>query len=704
MRRERGGRSGRRGGCVRRRVRRAIWRCGSAIRGGGGAAAARQQQRLGICATAVRAAAAAAASAIRRRQRLQWWRRLRRPRWRRNWRRAERVPASSKLCSLAASERCAESPQAKRRSRPASAELDEVLDNSRRAQHAVHRRLHPRLRPLHPPTVVFHELEEPEPEPELTWDASRGTGGDVSSSSSAATARMRGFSLERLSDNVLHDTRRAHARASRAGWDVGERPAARMAYIEYPADARVAPVEAATRHALAYTSAEHRTEPKYAERARRLRQTRVLGWGSSPTAAYAPLGPPEDESRLGPNRFVLKAREAITVVEPALAAVSLFADELKPTELTPGVAVRAHVRRHQYWHAIVQVFDGLVLRVHLEALTGDPDLYVCNRDARPTHESHTWRATGVGDDRIEIDPDEPNARPGAYYIGVFGLHASEFVLHSACVPKAVRLPKAPTDFFPKGYEWRYNASSKGRRGAAHAAARRGQRARHATRRRCSRAVTTRPRALARRRPVQATIREATSERGMAHLHAADALEARLRELRRPPPDAAAAAPTAAATTEAPPPPATPGSPTSPEPRRSDPHRRAAAPRATTRRRPRRPTAAAAARQPRMPRSRRGRRAARAHKAERGAAAAAGQVEATARRRLGRPAQGHADPARGRRVRRGEARARGAPPRAARRARRPSPPRVRGATLRAVRHRSDVGALRGAHRPTRRDVD
>ena len=411
------------------------------------------------------------------------------------------------------------------------------------------------------PTVVFHELEEPEPEPELTWDASRGTGGDVSSSSSAATARMRGFSLERLSDNVLHDTRRAHARASRAGWDVGERPAARMAYIEYPADARVAPVEAATRHALAYNSAEHRTEPKYAERARRLRQTRVLGWGSSPTAAYAPLGPPEDESRLGPNRFVLKAREAITVVEPALAAVSLFADELKPTELTPGVAVRAHVRRHQYWHAIVQVFDGLVLRVHLEALTGDPDLYVCNRDARPTHESHTWRATGVGDDRIEIDPDDPNARPGAYYIGVFGLHASEFVLHSACVPKAVRLPKAPTDFFPKGYleiQRELDACA-----ARRTQLRGGQTLRHSTRAALlaqGHDEATLQRAAA---PVQATIREATSERGMAHLHAADALEARLRELRRPPPDATAAAPTAAAATPAPPPPATPGSPTSP---------------------------------------------------------------------------------------------------------------------------------------------
>ena len=454
--------------------------------------------------------------------------------------------------------------------------------------------------PSIPPTVVFHELEEPEPEPELTWDASRGTGGDVSSSSSAATARMRGFSLERLSDNVLHAPRRAHARASRAGWDVGERPAARMAYIEYPADARVAPVEAATRHALAYTSAEHRTEPKYAERARRLRQTRVLGWGSSPTAAYAPLGPPEDESRLGPNRFVLKAREAITVVEPALAAVSLFADELKPTELTPGVAVRAHVRRHQYWHAIVQVFDGLVLRVHLEALTGDPDLYVCNRDARPTHESHTWRATGVGDDRIEIDPDDPNARPGAYYIGVFGLHASEFVLHSACVPKAVRLPKAPTDFFPKGYleiQRELDACA-----ARRTQLRGGQTLRHSTRAALlaqGHDEATLQRAAA---PVQATIREATSERGMAHLHAADALEARLRELRRPPPDAAAARPPPRPA----PPPATPGSPTSP-PRRSDPHRRAAAPRATTRRRPRRPTAAAAARRRGCRGARRGRR-------------------------------------------------------------------------------------------------
>ena len=78
------------------------------------------------------------------------------------------------------------------------------------------------------------------------------------------------------------------------------------------------------------------------------------------------------------------------------------------------------------------------------------------------------------------------------------------------------------------------------RGAAHAAARRADaaplpRARALLAQGHDEATLQRAAA-----PVQATIREATSERGMAHLHAADALEARLRELRRPPPDAAAA--------------------------------------------------------------------------------------------------------------------------------------------------------------------
>ena len=242
------------------------------------------------------------------------------------------------------------------------------------------------------------------------------------------------------------------ARVARARWDVGERPAARMAYIEYPADARVAPVEAATRHALAYNSAEHRTEPKYAERARRLRQTRVLGWGCvshrrvrAARPARGRLAPrPQPlraQSARGDHRRRARARGGLALRRRAQADRA-DARRRRPRPRPPPPVLardRPGLRRPRPPRPPRGAHrrPGLV-RVQPRRAADARVAHVCAPPASATTGS---RST----------PTSRNARPGAYYIGVFGLHASEFVLHSACVPKAVRLPKAPTDFFPKGY-------------------------------------------------------------------------------------------------------------------------------------------------------------------------------------------------------------------------------------------------------------
>ena len=79
------------------------------------------------------------------------------------------------------------------------------------------------------------------------------------------------------------------------------------------------------------------------------------------------------------------------------------------------------MHQHSYAFYCINVQPGLVLRVKVTTVRGDPDLYMCNRHTHPTHEEHTWRATGVGDDVIKIKPDHPNAVPGTYYISVYGV-------------------------------------------------------------------------------------------------------------------------------------------------------------------------------------------------------------------------------------------------------------------------------------------
>ena len=63
-----------------------------------------------------------------------------------------------------------------------------------------------------------------------------------------------------------------------------------------------------------------------------------------------------------------------------------------------------------------------VVRISLDAIEGDPDLFACI-DEFPSSERNTWKSAGEGDDKIEIPP--PHAC-SVYYIGVFGYYYSQF--------------------------------------------------------------------------------------------------------------------------------------------------------------------------------------------------------------------------------------------------------------------------------------
>ena len=51
-----------------------------------------------------------------------------------------------------------------------------------------------------------------------------------------------------------------------------------------------------------------------------------------------------------------------------------------------------------YW--LLTTYYVLLTQVTLTALTGDPDLYIDNRQHYPTHQNHGWRATHMGDDVV----------------------------------------------------------------------------------------------------------------------------------------------------------------------------------------------------------------------------------------------------------------------------------------------------------------
>jgi hypothetical protein len=88
------------------------------------------------------------------------------------------------------------------------------------------------------------------------------------------------------------------------------------------------------------------------------------------------------------------------------------------------------------------------LRVAVFTLSGDPDVYVCNRNTFPmaAPAEHTWRSQHAGDDVIDIPPHDPAFFPGMFYISVFALRDTQFEISCNFVPQEVRIkPPMPSE-------------------------------------------------------------------------------------------------------------------------------------------------------------------------------------------------------------------------------------------------------------------
>ena len=72
-------------------------------------------------------------------------------------------------------------------------------------------------------------------------------------------------------------------------------------------------------------------------------------------------------------------------------------------QLENGKKVCGVVRQFRYEYFKITVpHKHVTLQIDVTALSGDPDIFVCNRNANPTQGSHTWKSAGTGDDVVTV--------------------------------------------------------------------------------------------------------------------------------------------------------------------------------------------------------------------------------------------------------------------------------------------------------------
>ena len=194
-------------------------------------------------------------------------------------------------------------------------------------------------------------------------------------------------------------------------WDVGERPAVPMPYITLPpyqpstapaartaalaarASARTPNVRAVAAAPAAAAAAEAYLKCDTRERHDRQRRP-GNGWASklhSGTLDYRTV----DELGLKPEALDLHSKPAtqpprLTIVDVAANLREEAEGGTKPAfQLEDGRAVRGGVKQFcmAYFKVLVP-HKNMTLRVSVNALTGDPDIFVCNRNTHPTQSQH----------------------------------------------------------------------------------------------------------------------------------------------------------------------------------------------------------------------------------------------------------------------------------------------------------------------------
>lgn len=213
-----------------------------------------------------------------------------------------------------------------------------------------------------------------------------------------------------------------------AGWDVGEMPTVRMAYLEYPT---YTPRELSQRdqeNTRAFV-----TDAEMLKREKRRMQVRSeTGWASSRRGAYKPLGAPDltlpltgDELRRSKEAEAAAVRpKVVNPDERKKANRAQKEDEIEQLEL--GQPIRSSVRQFNYVYYKVPLRVRANLRITVTCLSGDPDVFVANDTTAPTIDDHVWRSGGKGDDVVDVETSHPRYTLGQYYIGIYAICDSEF--------------------------------------------------------------------------------------------------------------------------------------------------------------------------------------------------------------------------------------------------------------------------------------
>eukprot|EP01087_Luapelamoeba_hula_P012986 TRINITY_DN3679_c0_g1_i3.p1 TRINITY_DN3679_c0_g1~~TRINITY_DN3679_c0_g1_i3.p1 ORF type:complete len:474 (-),score=47.05 TRINITY_DN3679_c0_g1_i3:728-2149(-) len=80
----------------------------------------------------------------------------------------------------------------------------------------------------------------------------------------------------------------------------------------------------------------------------------------------------------------------------------------------------------------------------VEAITGDPDLYIDQKTRKPSRREHTWLSTSTGVEQIVIMKDDPKRIKGPYWIGVRGhKKAAHFTITVMKVVNSLEEPEVP---------------------------------------------------------------------------------------------------------------------------------------------------------------------------------------------------------------------------------------------------------------------
>ena len=164
---------------------------------------------------------------------------------------------------------------------------------------------------------------------------------------------------------------------------------------------------------LSYTSV--RPRDKIAEEARRV-SVEQHGWHAPLNRRYQALGAPHLDLGRKPDWGEWAVRKA-----GAKDGATGVVDGEKNIFVGHGESVQGAVPKFGFAYYQTFMNDPKAdLKVTVEAIFGDPDLFMSRTDQHPDQVNHTWSSSDLGADIIEVPTTDANFGLGQYYIAVYG--------------------------------------------------------------------------------------------------------------------------------------------------------------------------------------------------------------------------------------------------------------------------------------------